>query len=263
MAKIDQVAALLAKASADGVTPEEAEALTLKAQQLMTSHGITEELLARATGERVKKIEIVERSIAFTGIFQTTLFEIGRAIALTNNCKTLIQVQKWIKPTRTVMYVIGFEDDVTHVEQLVELVLPQAHAAVGVYWKSNPDRDHYTKMESFKDRREFLSGFARGLRGKLLDARRRGEGTAATQEATRANVSSVDAQASVELVVRSKNERVDDWTDKKYGNTLRTSRVGANRSGFNGGGHAAGHAAGRAANIGQGGVAGKRGELES
>lgn len=262
MAKIDQVAALLAKASANGVSPEEAEALTLKAQQLMTSHGITEELLAQATGRRDKAPTIVEDEVHFTGIFQKTLYAIGSAIARANDCKPLIQVQAWKRPSRTVMFVVGFEDDVAHVKQLCELVLPQAHAAMGRYWKEKDVAHIFTKMEAFKDRREFLAGYARGLDDKLRAARSAGEQSAARAEAERAEVTIDDARASVELVLRSKEDRVVDWTDRKYGKTLRRSRVGTNQSGFHDGGRQAGYREGQRANVGQGGI-GRRGELES
>ena len=65
-----------------------------------------------------------------------------------------------------------------------------------------------------------------------------------------------ESSSSVALVLRSRKDRVDEWFDKKYGNSLRSSRQSYRRENY--GARAAGSAAGSRADIGQGRVGGRR-----
>lgn len=248
----DKIAKLLRKA--ESTTPEEAEALIAKAQQLMTEYAIDEALLAKARGEEVTE-EIVEEDITYKGVYHAALFDIGYAIALANDCRGLIG--KHGKYTR--LHVIGFKSDVERVRMLDASVQIQAVGALTKWW-SEQDSSWMTAMDKFKARREFLFGFARGLGHQLTAAKVAGEKAAAKTQAERAHVSQDDAVESVALVVRSKKARVQDWMDEAYGKRLRSS---SRR--YSSGGHdarAAGSAAGRRADVsGRSKVGGTRREL--
>ena len=103
-------------------------------------------------------------------------------------------------------------------------------------------------MQKYKARREFIMGFASGLSSKLQTANRIAQQAAAKEEATRSNSSEADATAGVALVLKGREERVQDYYDKKYGKSLRS----VSRRYSSGGAEArgAGYTAGRSANTG-------------
>ena len=257
----DKIAKLLRKAEGN-TTPEEAEALVAKAQELMTQYAIDEELLARARGQEVED-KVVEKHITYKGVYSAALYNIGRAVARANGCKTLISKMRG----GTILYVVGMESDVERVKMLDASVQIQATSAL-VQWASDGIEPWMTPMEKFKTRREFLFGFASGLTLQLTAARKAGERQAAEAEAARLNEDdAVDREAaketaseSVALVVRTRKQRVDDWYDERYGGTTRT--VSRNYSSGGYGAASAGSEAGRRADVsGRGRVGGSARQL--
>lgn len=235
-AKIDK---LLAKASSTNSTAE-AEALLEKAQEWMTEYAIDEAMLAKVRGlESAEKI--VCEYITYTGIFRDAMFDTGKVIAQANDCRVLIDKTGNI----TNLMVNGFEKDVARVKVLDSEAQIIASRAL-LRWQKEQDRSLYPGMAWYKARREFLLGFAMGLSTKLAGAR-------ANAMKTKQAEQSSGPSDSVEIVLRDKKARVDDWMDKTYGRFVKRSRR------YSSGGRAArdaGHSAGLSANIGQGAVAG-------
>lgn len=265
----EKIAKLLRHAEKAG-TQEEAETFLTKAQELMVTWAIDEEMLAKAQGKQVQE-QIVEKHIAYTGIFQAALYDIGAAVAKANNCRVMISTRDYVrdadgkmtKKKNTVLYVIGFESDVARVRMLDASVQIQATSAMTRWWKEQ-DSSWMSSMEKFKARREFLFGFARGLSSKLREAAKAGQAQAVANEAARhgdTEEAKAEATTGVELVLRSRADQVKDWQDEKYGGSLR--RVSRNYSSGGYGASQAGHAAGRSADVGGSRIAGRRGELGS
>jgi hypothetical protein len=245
----DKIGKLLAKA--ESTTPQEAEALLQKAQELMSRYSIDEAMVAAARGlESAEKV--VEERIEYRGIFREASFEIGEALCGPNECRHLISRGR----NTTVLIVIGFEGDVARVKMLDASVQIQAHGAL-LKWQKEQDRSHMSGMQWYKARREFLFGFATGLDAQLARAHDK-----AVREAKKAvDINPEGTSSSVELVLRDKKQRVDDWVDESYGKLRSVSRR------YSSGGFAArnaGHDAGRSADIsGRGKVTGPRRELTS
>lgn len=247
----ERIAKLLRKAEATD-SEHEAEALTQKAQQLMVTYAITEELLAKAQGKQVQD-QIVEETIVYTGVFSRALYMIGAAIGRNNDCRVLIS--KTSKDTT--LWLVGFSSDVDRVRMLDASIQIQASTALQRWWRAQ-DSSWMSAMDKFKARREFLFGFANGVGGKLRDAKMSGIQDAVKAEAERTGDVAA-AKTSTELVLRTRTEQVNDWYDKTYGRSTRTTRMNYSSGGL--GARSAGHAAGRSANIGQTGIGNTRGQI--
>lgn len=246
----DKIGKLLAKA--ESTTPEEAELLLQKAQELMSRYSIDEAMVQAARGiESAEKV--VEERITYTGIFKDAAFDIGRALCEPNECRHLISRQG----NKTALVVIGFEGDVSRVKMLDSSVQIQARGAL-LKWTKDQDRTFMSGMQWYKARREFLFGFAEGLRAQLWAAH-----ASAVKAAKADEKPSPDgpSSGSVELVLRDKKQRVTDWIDQTYGKLGSTSRR------YSSGGYAArdaGSTAGRRADAsGRGKVQGRTKALTS
>src|SRR4051794_139851 len=79
----EKIAKLLAKA--ESTTPEEAELLIGKAQQLMTEYAISEAMIDAARGVSVDEIE--QCRFAYGGFLRKDLGEIAWAVLRANDCK--------------------------------------------------------------------------------------------------------------------------------------------------------------------------------
>jgi len=243
-----RVAKLLRKA--ESTTPEEAELLTAKAQEIMTSWALSDALIARASGDNNKEREqVIQKTTLYRGGYSRALFQIGSAVSRANNCKALISKAK--QQNLTFLHIIGFESDVERVLFLDSSLQVQAATALRAWWKQQ-ETDWMSAPQKFKTRREFFYGFANGVESLLTQARRAGEREAIANEADRAETTLEEAGDSVALVIREKKAAVDEWIDKTYGK-LRPDR-GTRRTH---GGYAAqdaGYAAGRSADVGFGRV---------
>jgi hypothetical protein len=208
-------------------------------------------MLALAEG-RQEQETIVRVEIHYSGIFHAYLYDIGSAVARANDCKVVLR--KGAK-SNTYLQVIGFESDVRNVELLAASLQLQATTAM-TRWYGQQNTDGWSKMDSFKQRRQFYVSFAQGLAAKLREAKRAGVDDAVANEATRTGVDSDTARKSTDLVLVSKKQRVDEWMDKEYGSTLRTVR--RNYASGSYGASSAGYAAGRNADIGNPRLGGRR-----
>jgi hypothetical protein len=242
----DKIAKLLRLAESTK-NEAEADAFLAKAQSLMITYAIDEQMLASARGEQAQD-EVVEEHIDYTGIFQSATFDIGSAIVRANNCKPLISKIKHRKPHATRLHIVGFKSDIARIRLLDASLQIQCATALSAWWKTNGDKDWMSGMQKYKARREFIMGFASGLSAKLAAAKKEGVAESVKHEATRADVTEEVATKSVELVLRSREEQVKDWYDKKYGNSTR--KVSRNYSSGGWDARSAGSNAGRNADTG-------------
>lgn len=276
----DKIAKLLRHAEKAG-TKEEADTFIEKAQELMEQYSISEALVNQARGDNEKaQEEIVQRDIVITGIYKEALMDVAYAVATMNDCRGVYYKQSAMKawtrpdgskvdkrPAAIRLTVTGFESDVRRVEMLYASVSIQCISAQARWVNENKDHLSWMSgMEKFKEKREFVYGFASGLRSQLREAKKRGQEAArAAEEARLKDSGAADADAkkqssdSVSLVLVSKKQRVDDYMDKSYGK-LRS--VSSRRSTGSGNARGAGTAAGRSADAGgTGRVGGGRGQL--
>lgn len=225
------IAKLLRKA--ESTTPEEADALLAKAQELMTTYAIDEALLARARGENlITREEVTEEVIRYHSVYSRAQFGIGAAIARHNECQVMVEKGKDLM--RTNLWLVGFPSDIERVKLLNASVQIQAMVAMNEWYNETPGMEGLSQREKFKQRRQFLFSFGTGVQTKLSLARTAGQREASRHEAERANVSFEKASESVELVLADKKSLIQDHMDRVYGDNLRKSR-----SNFRGGSKAA------------------------
>jgi hypothetical protein len=242
---------------AEQVDTKEAESLTAKATRMMTEQGITEDILARHAGKRDgSKLEVIEATIDYTGIFGQARFYVGDVVARAFGCETLYLKRDWTRPKAIVIYVIGIREDVAKVTELDRSIQLQLRHALETF--SDVELDSWMgKADRFKSQREFIFGYATGLRKRLADAHAAGEEDAVQVEAERVATEEhqpqVEAEStarkSVELVVRDKATAVEDYMKDKHSD-VKTTRGGS----LAGGGYEArraGIAAGLRSDIGQ------------
>ncbi|MFI2372421.1 DUF2786 domain-containing protein [Streptomyces sp. NPDC018833] len=117
---LTRIRALLAKAEATGY-PEEAEALSAKAQELMARHSIDEAVLAH--GARSKDAPSACR-IGVDAPYETAKAVLLDAVASANHCRAV-----WNSPF-AFSTVVGFEGDLESVELLYTSLLVQGTAAM-------------------------------------------------------------------------------------------------------------------------------------
>ena len=176
-----RVRALLAKAEST-TFPEEAEALTAKAQQLMARYAIDQALVDEAGGRRGAPSS---RAFQVPAPYATPKFCLLSAVASANRCRAV-----WTKSLKQAT-VFGFEVDLEAVEILYTSLLMQATTAMVRERGPSPSR-----VRAY--RHAFLLGFA-GRVGQRLEAQ------------TRADVEEVAAErgATVLPVLASRQDEVE------------------------------------------------------
>jgi hypothetical protein len=236
----DKIAKLLAKAQT--TTPEEAESLVAKAQELMTKYAIDQALLDAMKGESERREEIIEAVVEYTGTFRMATWRLAQAIAKANTCRVLVSDDTRQRVCQ--LYLIGFESDVERARLLDASLQIQMVRALNAWWTSDPVNALLDRNRKFAARRQFMFSFTQGVKERLGAAVK-----TATAEATKTHGD------SVALVLRSRTDRVDDWVDREYGKLKYTTR---NYKGGGASAHGAGLEAGRRADVGQPKVGGQR-----
>ncbi|MFI2607102.1 DUF2786 domain-containing protein [Kitasatospora sp. NPDC018619] len=155
-----RIRALLAKAESTEY-PEEAEALTAKAQQLMAQHSIDEALLAAAGADRDAPAAL---RIGVDNPYEGPKTMLLDAVAAANRCRVV-----WAKEFGFCT-VVGFDGDLDGVELLYTSLLVQATHALN---RAGARKD--SRSKAF--RQSFLVAYAARIRERL---------TAATERATSA-----------------------------------------------------------------------------
>ncbi|MFH9351722.1 DUF2786 domain-containing protein [Kitasatospora sp. NPDC017646] len=157
-----RIRALLAKAESTEY-PEEAEALTAKAQQLMAQHSIDEALVAAATAARDTPAAL---RIGVDNPYEGPKTMLLDAVAAANRCRVV-----WAKEFGFCT-VIGFDGDLDGVELLYTSLLVQATHALN---KAGSGKD--SRSKAF--RQSFLVAYAARIRERLTTATERTTSAAA------------------------------------------------------------------------------------
>jgi hypothetical protein len=195
----DKVRKLLAKAEDPAATPEEAESLTAKAQQLMTKYAI--DLAMVADGARAE--EFVERWWVVEGPYAAHKVSIINAVARANDCRAIYTD---LRGGRKRIDVVGYPTDVEWVETLSRsLEVQLASALAAAVRHKHPDVHGRTFSVAF------VQGFATEISTRLQRARR-----AAVAEADAARGAHEEHGPSAALVLVEKGERVEQEFTVRY-----------------------------------------------
>ncbi|MCP2327428.1 hypothetical protein HDA40_005935 [Hamadaea flava] len=154
---LDRVRALLAKAEST-TFPEEAEAYTAKAQELMTRHSIDFALLMARTGG---KDEPAVRRIPIDNPYEAAKTLLLQAVAEANGCRSV-----WMEYYGFAT-VTGFPGDLDSVELLFTSLLVQAVAAMT---QSGPKQDRFGRNNTRSFRLAFLTAYAQRIGERLRGA---------------------------------------------------------------------------------------------
>lgn len=238
--KIDLIQKLLLKA--ESTTPEEAEALTAKAAELMLRYNVDQALLnARSTSvkERIEQV-----NVPLSGIYAKAYMAMMNTIAHAYGD----DVRTFFTPygkSKIVFTIVGFESTVGQLKVLLASLQLQSVVALDTWWRA-PDNVAAvlaSPMEKFKARRTFLKAFGEGAASRIRVTRR---------DVVRDVTSSTPG---AELVLRDRKTAVDQFMDEKYSD-LKKSKAREKAGGF--GASGAGYRAGKNANTGDKQVSNQR-----
>jgi hypothetical protein len=228
---LERVRKLLAKAEAEGVTPQEADALTAKAAELMARYGIDKRMAeARANHSPKPGSRIFDLDNPWAQVKAHLLA--GIAGGLGCQC-VLVNVNAASKRQGIYakVHVFGYQDDIAQIDMLYTSVVLQMfsglrHIDVPVWLGGRQLMAH---------RRSWLLGYTSAVIGRVRTAYAK-----AVQEAE------VDAKAegtSTAVVLASRELLIEQAKAEAYP-VLRKTRIT-----YSGRGYSQGHAAGQQANI--------------
>ncbi|PRY40210.1 uncharacterized protein DUF2786 [Geodermatophilus tzadiensis] len=216
-----RIRALLAKAESTDF-PEEAEALTGKAQELMTRYAVDTALLDGGTAPR--RVDVATRRVHVVDPYVRAKVQLLDVVARANGVRLV-----WY-PDLGIATLVGVPADLDAVELLFTSLLLQAGQALGA-----AERAARRRSASRSFRRAFLLGYA-GRVGERL--------TSAREQATRA--AATDRGVDLLPVLRSRQEAVDEAFTELFPG-VRSSR---SSSSVDGAGWWAGRSAAEAADVG-------------
>ncbi|MFJ4329776.1 DUF2786 domain-containing protein [Streptomyces sp. NPDC088935] len=203
-----RIRALLAKAEATGY-PEEAEALSAKAQELMARHSVDEALLAaQAQGSAASSDAPGACRIGVEPPYEQAKAVLLDAVADANHCRAV-----WNEPFGF-STVVGFEADLEAVELLYTSLLVQAESAMT---KAEAGQRAGGRKRTKTFRQSFLAAYAHRAGTRLRAAAEAATGAAA------------DAAADVDLlpVLASRDVAVTDRVERMFPQTTTTRLRGA------------------------------------
>ncbi len=217
---LSRIRALLAKAESTEF-PEEAEALSARAQELMAKYSIDHALLAARTGSQEAP---GGRRIAVDNPYEGPKATLLNTVAEANRCRAV-----WSKDVGLVT-VIGFPADLDAVELLFTSLLVQANTAM---IRAGGKKDAYGRSRTRSFRQSFLISYAIRIGERLAEAAVHAEQEAvAEQEAARrqpaGDVPVGEAGGpGADLVpfLAARREAVNDAVDELFGSRLTTSRA--------------------------------------
>ncbi|MCX4610754.1 DUF2786 domain-containing protein [Streptomyces mirabilis] len=202
---LTRIRALLAKAEATGF-PEEAEALSAKAQELMARHSIDEALLAART--HAKDAPGACR-IGVEPPYETAKAVLLDAVADTNRCRAV-----W-NESLGFSTVVGFEPDLEAVELLYTSLLVQATAAMT---KAEAAQRAGGRKRTKSFRQSFLAAYAHRIGDRLATAAEEAEGEATSQAPV----------AELLPVLAARDVAVNDHMERMFPDTVTTRLRGVN-----------------------------------
>ncbi|MCX4907739.1 DUF2786 domain-containing protein [Streptomyces sp. NBC_00878] len=197
---LTRIRALLAKAEATGF-PEEAEALSAKAQELMARHSIDEALLAART--HAKDAPGACR-IGVDPPYETAKAVLLDAVSGANRCRAV-----W-NGSLGFSTVVGFEPDLEAVELLYTSLLVQATAAMT---KAEAGQRAGGRKRTKSFRQSFLAAYAHRIGDRLADVTE-GQVTA--------------TQGELLPVLAAREVAVADETERMFPDTVTTRMRGVN-----------------------------------
>ena len=158
---LERVRKLLAKASAEGVTPVEARSLTAKAAELMAKYGIDKALAAaRGHAKHIPTSKIFTCEAPYARIKTTMVHAIARAV----HCSGVTLINRRSTVGRIQVY--GFESDIEIIDMLYTSLLLQMSREVAALkfpsWVQG--------RQLMAERRSFMLGFIAVIEERLTDA---------------------------------------------------------------------------------------------
>jgi hypothetical protein len=217
---LSRIRALLAKAESTEF-PEEAEALSARAQELMAKYSIDHALLAAQAGS---KEEPGGRRIAVDNPYEGPKATLLNTVAEANRCRAI-----WSKDVGLVT-VVGFPADLDAIELLFTSLLVQANTAM---IRAGGKKDEYGRSRTRSFRQSFLVSYAIRIGERLAEAAGHAEQEAvASQEAARRQPAGEGpvigaGGPGTDLVpfLAARREAVNDAVDELFGSRLTTSRA--------------------------------------
>jgi hypothetical protein len=157
---LGRVRALLAKAESTEF-PDEAEALTSRAQELMARHSIDDALLAVADSGTAGPGQASGRRLFLDSPYEAAKAVLLDVVAEANRCRAI-----WHK-NLGLGTVLGFPGDLDAVELLFTSLLVQATTALV---RAGSRRDAYGRSRTRSFRQSFLASYAQRIGERLTDA---------------------------------------------------------------------------------------------
>lgn len=194
---LGKISALLAKAESTEF-PEEAEALSARAQELMAKHSIDHALLAAQSGSKDKP---AARRLPVDSPYESPKATILHAVAQANHCRSV-----WQKAIG-MSTVVGFPSDLDAVELLYTSLLVQANTAM---LREGAKKDAYGRSRTRAFRQSFLVAYAYRIGVRLSQA---------TAHAKREAAVAAPGQDLVP-VLKERHEAVDHAVDEMFGDGL-------------------------------------------
>jgi uncharacterized protein DUF2786 len=205
---LGRVRALLAKAEATKF-PEEAEALSAKAQELMSRYSLHE---AVADHDRGRVRDAVAQRIWIDSPYAGAKALLVQAVATANRCRTV-----WTEHLGFVT-AVGSETDLNLVELLTTSLLVQANRAMLAAGRQAGGRGH-TRTRSF--RQSFLLAYATRI-GERLDT-------------TNATVAAEVDDSRLLPVLAARSRAADELTDRLFPSTVSRGISASNTAGWGAG----------------------------
>lgn len=233
---VRKIAGLLATAEsfAEQGNDEAANSYVQKAHALQAKYSIDAALLAEKTGQKIQKV--ISRVIVMKGRHGRRKVNLAHAIAAATSCTGYYSMGKNYTDGQYRYTVWGFEQDVDHVEMLIDSLNAQADSALAYATRSKPSWEHGKSYSA-----SFMGGFTSVISSRLQQARRQAEAKV-QEEGT--------SSSSMSLVLVNKSKQVNDEMRASVGRLGKgTSTTTTSSSGYY-----AGRDAGTKASLSRGSV---------
>lgn len=207
-----RVRGLLAKAEATEY-PEEAEALSAKAQELISRYSLDQLLHASAAGPGSGPAPIVPRRLWMEPPYVGAKANLIHQVAIANRCSTVVAERLGFTT------VVGVTADLDAVELLSTSLMVQADTAM---FAAGRQVDRYGGSRTASYRRSFLLAYATRIGQRLTEA-----SDSAVTAATAAN-----RDSALVPLLRGQRERVDETLTELFPHTIRKRATVGNMKGW-------------------------------
>jgi hypothetical protein len=212
---LGRIRALLAKAEATEYG-EEAEALSARAQELMTKYSIDQALLAVDSG---REDQPAGRRIAVDNPYEGPKTSLLQAVALANRCRVV-----WLRDVGLAT-VVGFDADLDAVEVLFTSLLVQADTAM---LRAGSKQDAYGASRTRAFRQSFLVSYAIRIGERLAETAEHTTQEAAAEQAAAAagtdGTASAGTGTALVPFLAARRQAVDDAVDEIFGGAVLRGR---------------------------------------